>query len=119
MAANGQKILVVEDEPDIAKLVSYNLAQERFKVLTPQPATPDGVADSVRQVVENFGWTGPVGLTFPGVVTGGSTIRTAANVDKDWIDTDAILSQREKYKPGTSSLPDGPGNSPLERGEPG
>ena len=30
----AQKILVVEDEPDISKLVSYNLAQERFKVLT-------------------------------------------------------------------------------------
>ncbi|MEV2213002.1 polyphosphate--glucose phosphotransferase [Streptomyces sp. NPDC050997] len=66
-----------------------DLAQERFKVLTPHPATPDAVADGVRQVVENYGWTGPVGLTFPGVVTGGSTIRTAANVDKDWIDTDA------------------------------
>jgi phosphate regulon transcriptional regulator PhoB len=34
MASSGQKILVVEDEPDISKLVSYNLAQERFKVLT-------------------------------------------------------------------------------------
>jgi phosphate regulon transcriptional regulator PhoB len=34
MAANGQKILVVEDEPDISKLVSYNLTQERFRVLT-------------------------------------------------------------------------------------
>ena len=34
MASNGQKILVVEDEPDISKLVSYNLTQERFKVLT-------------------------------------------------------------------------------------
>lgn len=29
----GKKILVVEDEPDIRKLVSYNLAQERFTVL--------------------------------------------------------------------------------------
>jgi phosphate regulon transcriptional regulator PhoB len=29
----GQKILIVEDEPDIRKLVQYNLAQERFKVL--------------------------------------------------------------------------------------
>ncbi|MEU8751046.1 polyphosphate--glucose phosphotransferase [Streptomyces chartreusis] len=66
-----------------------DLAQERFKVLTPQPATPDGVADGVKQVVEHYGWTGPVGLTFPGVVTDGSTIRTAANVDKSWIDTDA------------------------------
>ncbi|MER6672625.1 polyphosphate--glucose phosphotransferase [Streptomyces sp. NPDC000983] len=66
-----------------------DLAQERHKVLTPHPATPDAVADGVKEVVEHFGWTGPVGLTFPGVVTGGSTIRTAANVDKSWIDTDA------------------------------
>jgi polyphosphate glucokinase len=66
-----------------------DLAQERCKVLTPHPATPESVADGVKQVVDHFGWTGPVGLTFPGVVTGGSTIRTAANVDKSWIDTDA------------------------------
>ena len=66
-----------------------DLAQERCKVLTPHPATPDGVADGVKQVVDHFGWTGPVGVTFPGVVTDGATIRTAANVDKSWIDTDA------------------------------
>jgi phosphate regulon transcriptional regulator PhoB len=33
MVHNGQKILVVEDEPDIRKLVQYNLAQEHFRVL--------------------------------------------------------------------------------------
>ena len=33
MASNGQKILVVEDEPDIRKLVNYNLAQEHYKVI--------------------------------------------------------------------------------------
>ncbi|MFC9908737.1 polyphosphate--glucose phosphotransferase [Streptomyces sp. NPDC059862] len=66
-----------------------DLADERFKVLTPHPATPDSVADGVKEVVDHFGWTGPVGVTFPGVVTGGATIRTAANVAKSWIDTDA------------------------------
>ncbi|MEU9962375.1 polyphosphate--glucose phosphotransferase [Streptomyces sp. NPDC050982] len=73
-----------------------DLAAERHKVLTPHPATPDAVADGVKEVVDHFGWTGPVGITFPGVVTGGATIRTAANVDKDWIDTDAraLLSGR-------------------------
>ncbi|MFF4351675.1 polyphosphate--glucose phosphotransferase [Streptomyces sp. NPDC001530] len=73
-----------------------DLAEERYKVLTPHPATPDAVADGVKEVVGHFGWTGPVGITFPGVVTGGATIRTAANVDKDWIDTDAraLLSDR-------------------------
>ncbi|MET7404753.1 polyphosphate--glucose phosphotransferase [Streptomyces parvulus] len=73
-----------------------DLAQERCKVLTPQPADPDGVADGVKEVVEHFGWTGPVGLTFPGVVTGGAMVRTAANVDKSWVDTDArsLFSER-------------------------
>ncbi|MFJ3900832.1 polyphosphate--glucose phosphotransferase [Streptomyces sp. NPDC090025] len=65
-----------------------DLAEPRHKVLTPQPATPDEVADSVVEVVQHFGWAGPVGVTFPGVVTG-STVRTAANVDKSWVGVDA------------------------------
>ncbi|WP_374775634.1 polyphosphate--glucose phosphotransferase [Streptomyces sp. NBC_01310] len=65
-----------------------DLTQERHKVLTPQPAIPDGVAGCVVEVVRHFGWDGPVGVTFPGVVTGG-TIRTAANMDGAWVGTDA------------------------------
>ncbi|MET9350767.1 polyphosphate--glucose phosphotransferase [Streptomyces termitum] len=64
------------------------LAEERHKVLTPRPATPRDVAGRVAEVVEHFGWDGPVGVTFPGVVTG-STVRTAANVDAAWVGTDA------------------------------
>ncbi|MFC4607862.1 polyphosphate--glucose phosphotransferase [Streptomyces maoxianensis] len=64
------------------------LTHERYKVLTPHPATPEAVADGVAEVVGNFDWSGPVGITFPGVVTGGVT-RTAANVDKRWVGTDA------------------------------
>lgn len=66
-----------------------DVAEPRHKVLTPHPATPDAVADGVQEVVAHFGWKGPVGITFPGVVTGGSTVRTAANLDKKWIDVDA------------------------------
>ncbi|MFI1280205.1 MULTISPECIES: polyphosphate--glucose phosphotransferase [unclassified Streptomyces] len=65
-----------------------DLTQERHKVLTPQPATPDGVAGCVVEVVRHFGWDGPVGVTFPGVVTGG-TIRTAANMDGAWVGAEA------------------------------
>ncbi|AXE22782.1 ROK family protein [Streptomyces globosus] len=79
-----------------------DLAQERHKVLTPQPATPDGVAGCVVEVVRHFGWDGPVGVTFPGVVTGG-TIRTAANMDPGWIGVAAadVLSQRLGGRPVT------------------
>ncbi|MEU9236437.1 polyphosphate--glucose phosphotransferase [Streptomyces subrutilus] len=65
-----------------------DLAQERHKVLTPQPATPDGVAGCVAEVVRAFSWSGPVGVTFPGVVTSGVT-RSAANMDKGWVGADA------------------------------
>ncbi|MFF8830315.1 polyphosphate--glucose phosphotransferase [Streptomyces sp. NPDC015131] len=65
-----------------------DLAEPRHKVLTPHPATPDDVAGCVAEVVEHFGWSGPIGVTFPGVVTD-SLIRTAANVDKSWIGVDA------------------------------
>jgi polyphosphate glucokinase len=64
------------------------LLQERKKIATPHPATPDAVTEVVREVAQSFGWTGPIGATYPGVVMNG-TIRTAANVDKKWIGTDA------------------------------
>ena len=64
------------------------LIGERFKLPTPQPATPDAVSDTVAAVVREFGWTGSLGVTYPGVVTNG-IVRTAANVDKGWIGTNA------------------------------
>ena len=64
------------------------LTQERIKVLTPQPAKPKAVAEVVRGLVAQFGWSGKAGITFPGVVTNG-VIRTAANLDPAWIGVDA------------------------------
>ena len=60
------------------------LAQERFKVATPRPALPDAVAAAVRTVAAEFSWSGPSGITFPGVVTR-NIIRTAVNLDPAWI----------------------------------
>ncbi|OBG37483.1 polyphosphate glucokinase [Mycobacterium alsense] len=64
------------------------LIGERIKLLTPQPATPSAVAKTIAEVVDGFGWTGPLGVTYPGVVTHG-IVHTAANVDKSWIGTNA------------------------------
>ena len=64
------------------------LLTERQKIATPRPARPDAVADVVKQLTTSFSWSGPVGITFPGVVTDGE-IRTAANLDPAWIGLDA------------------------------
>ena len=69
-------------------LATGKLLSARKKLDTPHPATPDAVTEVVKEVVDSFGWTGPIGATFPGVVIGG-TIRSAANVDKSWIETSA------------------------------
>ncbi|GGK90454.1 polyphosphate glucokinase [Sphaerisporangium melleum] len=68
--------------------VAGALTQERLRIPTPVPSAPDAVAEVVRQIAEHFAWTGPVGVTFPGVVVEGQT-RTAANVDRGWIGLDA------------------------------
>lgn len=72
----------------IVDLDTGTLIGDRIKLDTPQPATPDAVAATVAAVVREFGWTGPLGVTYPGVVTNG-VVRTAANVDKGWIGTNA------------------------------
>jgi polyphosphate glucokinase len=69
-------------------LSTGTLTAERVKLDTPHPSLPAAVAAVVRELVTGFAWTGPVGVTFPGVVMDGM-IKTAANVDKSWIDTDA------------------------------
>jgi polyphosphate glucokinase len=69
-------------------LSTGKLLADRNKIATPHPATPEAVTEVVREVAHSFGWTGAIGATFPGVVTSG-TIRSAANLDKTWIDADA------------------------------
>jgi polyphosphate glucokinase len=70
------------------RVATGELTAERHKILTPQPATPAAMAPIVAELVAHFGWSGPIGVTFPGVVRHG-VIHSAANVDKAWIDTDA------------------------------
>jgi len=65
-----------------------DLTADRVKVPTPRPALPDAIAGAVKELVADFSWSGPIGMTFPGVVIGGVT-RTAANLDPAWIGLDA------------------------------
>lgn len=70
-------------DPTTGELVS-----DRFKILTPQPSTPEAVAGAVFKMVRHFEYGGPVGCTFPAVVKDGVAL-SAANVDEAWIGTDA------------------------------
>jgi len=71
-------------------LSSGEFASERTRVETPRGGRPDDVAGVVAELVSRGASEGtPVGITVPGVVVRG-VVRSAANIDKSWIGTDAV-----------------------------
>lgn len=64
------------------------LTAERWRIPTPEGAKPADVTGVVKELVEHFQHSGPVGITFPGIVQHGVTL-SAANVDQGWIGLDA------------------------------
>jgi polyphosphate glucokinase len=64
------------------------LLGERYKLPTPKVVTPAAMAKMVRDIVDHFGWKGPIGIGFPGVVHG-SRILTSANLHPKFIGCDA------------------------------
>jgi len=71
------------------------LVEKRTRIPTPQPSTPEAVADAIVEIVAGHGWRGAVGVTVPGVVRGG-IVETGANIDAGWVGLDArtMLSER-------------------------
>jgi polyphosphate glucokinase len=66
-----------------------DFAAERVRVKTPSPATPEAVAEVFVELLDEFpASSAPVGVTVPAVVEHG-LVRSAANIDPTWIDTDA------------------------------
>ena len=86
-----------------------NLVGERFRIPTPQPATPEACATVLREIVDELQGRelapapdSAIGIDFPAVVKNGVTL-SAANVDETWIGADlegimsAALDGRKVY----------------------
>ena len=95
------------------------LSADRLRIPTPQPSTPDAVADTVAALVESFeiGRGVPVGVTFPAVVQEGVAL-TAANVDPEWIgtDVDTLLTERTGHEVFVVNDADAAGIAEMEFG---
>lgn len=64
------------------------LLTERYRIATPQPATPSAVIETVEKVIAEFDWHGPIGCGFPAAVKH-EIVKTAANIDNSWIGLNA------------------------------
>ncbi len=69
-------------------LKTGKLLEERYRFPTPEPSSPEKVAKTIKDLVRYFKWKGPIGCGFPAIVQNG-VVRSAANIDKSWINTDA------------------------------
>jgi polyphosphate glucokinase len=95
------------------------LAADRLRIPTPQPSTPDAVADTVAELIGAFDLPGdkPVGVTFPAIIQHGVAL-SAANVDKSWIgtDVDALLTERTGHSVFVVNDADAAGIAEVEFG---
>lgn len=76
-------------------LSTGQLAAARTRIPTPKPATPEAVTEAIAEVAASHGWSGPIGVTVPGVVLDG-VVQTAANIGKGWIGYDAATAMAER-----------------------
>jgi polyphosphate glucokinase len=65
------------------------LKTKRYRIPTPESATPEVIAGIIKKITNHFKWKGIIGIGFPGVVQNG-VIKTAANMNKVWIDVDIV-----------------------------
>jgi polyphosphate glucokinase len=70
----------------LVDLEKGKLVGERFRVPTPQPATPVAMATAFTEIIRFFDYSGPVGCGFPSIVRDGVAL-SAANIEKSWIGT--------------------------------
>lgn len=68
----------------IVDTITGDLLSERHRIKTPQPATPEAVAETVKTLVEHFEWKGAVGCSFPTVVIKGKCY-SSGNISPKWV----------------------------------
>lgn len=56
---------------------------ERLRLETPQPATPEAMANTFSELIRMHKWSGPVGCGFPAIIKNG-VAKSAANIDRSW-----------------------------------
>ena len=59
------------------------LVSKRLRIPTPKPATPENVSDSLKKIIKEFEWVGPVGVSFPTIIKNGKAIHYG-NLDPSW-----------------------------------
>ncbi len=88
----------------LVDLETGELTSERVRIPTPQPSTPDAVAETCREVLTQLGVgpETPVGITFPAPIVH-NVVTFMANLDQAWVGVDVnALMLRHLGRPVTA-----------------
>lgn len=79
----------------IVDTATGELKTERLRLDTPSPSTPEAVCETIKELVNQIGYTGPIACGFPARVINGQVL-SAANIDKSWINVpiEQLLSEK-------------------------
>lgn len=99
----------------IVDLEVGDLVGERYRIPTPQPATPEAVAEVIQQIVEQLQTRegapepdSPIGVIVPSIVKDGVTL-LAANIDPTWVGADIAGLLAQKLNRPVAALNDADG----------
>ena len=67
----------------IVDSLTGEIISERIRIPTPQPATPENVSLSLKSLIKEFQWEGPVGISFPTIIKNGKAMHFG-NLDPSW-----------------------------------
>ena len=78
IGGTGIKSAIVDTE-------NGELRGDKHRIETPRPASPQAIGETLKSVLDEHHWKGPIGIGFPAVIQHGIA-RSAANIDKAFID---------------------------------
>lgn len=61
---------------------------DKFRLPTPIPATPEAIIENVKTIVGHFNWQGFIGVGFPAAMKD-EKVMTASNIDQAWVGLNA------------------------------
>jgi polyphosphate glucokinase len=84
---------------------SGDFIEDRYRITTPQPATPKAIVKTVAKIAKYFSWNGYIGCGFPAAIPNGN-VKNASNIDESWISVNVSKLFTEATKCETFVLND-------------
>ena len=68
----------------IVETTTGEVVSDKIRIATPHPATPEAIGETLKALLDQHQWSGPIGMGFPASIQHGIA-RTASNIDRSFL----------------------------------